>query len=199
MLTKKQLKVFDFISKFIFDHRYAPTLRQIMDGCELHSTYIAHTYVRRIVDRGFLKKIANTAAGLEIIKYPLGAIVPSTQVAVTLTETDDVVRAAYARGVRAGKALFEAGNETELARAAYAKGLAAGKAKRLPKNLADAYERGLRQGKSEATRELNAAYRHGYDAATAELTKPRFNLAEQVKTLGADSLMPPLRHLPKRA
>jgi hypothetical protein len=154
MLTKKQLKVFDFISAFIHEHRYAPSLRQIADGCPLASTYLAHTYVRRIVDKGFLKKLPNTPHGLEIVKYPLGATLPSTQTQVTLTKDDDIVRAAYARGVRAGKALMQAAPDEQLAKMAYKKGFRDGKASvKTPATIAEAFERGRRQGRAEQTRE----------------------------------------------
>lgn len=55
-LTPKQRKVLDFLRAYIGQNGFAPTFREIRDGCWLSSTGNASAYVDSLEERGFLTK-----------------------------------------------------------------------------------------------------------------------------------------------
>lgn len=52
-------KVFQFITDFINEHGYAPTVRDICKGCDIKSTATPYQIINRLVKRGLLKKTGN--------------------------------------------------------------------------------------------------------------------------------------------
>lgn len=69
MLTKKQLKVYDFIVDYIRKERIAPTVREISEGCQtVHSN--VHRMLRVLQKDGYVKLHTARARGIELIKQP---------------------------------------------------------------------------------------------------------------------------------
>ncbi len=59
MLTKKQRGVFDYIKQFHVKHKYAPSLEEIKKHFKLASVSTAHFYVKKLQEKGCLKKENN--------------------------------------------------------------------------------------------------------------------------------------------
>ncbi len=54
--TDKCDAVFEFIQKFITEHGYSPSVREICKACELKSTATAFTYINKLAERGLINK-----------------------------------------------------------------------------------------------------------------------------------------------
>lgn len=52
-------KVYGFIKDFITKNGYAPTVRDICNGCNISSTATPYQIINRLVERGLLKKTGN--------------------------------------------------------------------------------------------------------------------------------------------
>lgn len=154
-LTQRQLQVFDYVAQFVHDKTIAPTLTQIKNGLNLGSVQHAWQIVNHLVRKEYLHREPKTHNGLRILKYPVGAISPTTNAPKTGTSADARCRAAYARGVAAGRAETPRHAETDpdAPRRAYDKGYAAGQAD-APKTHAAAYDKGFVDGKAEAKLDL---------------------------------------------
>lgn len=54
--TKKQREVYEFIEKFIAEHDYAPSFREIQTGMDLKSVSTVASHVNSLIARGLIKK-----------------------------------------------------------------------------------------------------------------------------------------------
>lgn len=66
--TKKQRQLLEFIQKFIAEHGYGPSYREIMVGCEYTSVATVATHVNNLIMRGHLRKKDRSARSLEIVE-----------------------------------------------------------------------------------------------------------------------------------
>jgi SOS-response transcriptional repressor LexA len=64
--TKKQRELLDFIQKFVGEHGYGPSYREIMAGCEYSSVATVAVHVNNLIARGHLRKKDRSARSLEI-------------------------------------------------------------------------------------------------------------------------------------
>jgi SOS-response transcriptional repressor LexA len=65
--TKKQRELLEFIQKFIAEHGYGPSYREIMAGCNYTSVATVAVHVNNLITRGQLRKKDRSARSLEII------------------------------------------------------------------------------------------------------------------------------------
>lgn len=65
--TKKQQELLEFIEKFIVEHGYGPSYREIMNGCNYTSVATVAVHVNNLINRGHLRKNGRNARSLEII------------------------------------------------------------------------------------------------------------------------------------
>jgi repressor LexA len=79
--TKKQREMLDFIEKFIAEHGYSPSYREIMNGCDYTSVATVALHVRNLIRRGHLKKRDHSARSLEVVDMASSPKVTSNQVA----------------------------------------------------------------------------------------------------------------------
>ena len=79
--TKKQREALDFIAKFIAEHGYSPSYREIMNGCNYTSVATVALHVRNLIRRGHLKKRDHSARSLEVVDMTSAPKVTSNQVA----------------------------------------------------------------------------------------------------------------------
>ena len=70
-LTKKQKKILEFISKFVEDNSYPPTLKEIAAKFKLTIGTI-QDHVFALQRKGYLEKKPDTARGFKIIKSSSG-------------------------------------------------------------------------------------------------------------------------------
>ena len=67
MLTKKQLKVFDFIVDHVKKERIPPTVREISEACETVGSNV-HRMLRLLEREGYIKVHTAKPRGIEVIK-----------------------------------------------------------------------------------------------------------------------------------
>lgn len=65
--TKKQRELLIFIQKFIAEHGYGPSYREIMRGCDYNSPATVALHVNNLVARGHLRKNGRLARSIEVI------------------------------------------------------------------------------------------------------------------------------------
>ena len=75
--TKKQQETLVFIEKFIVEHGYSPSYREIMQGCNYNSVATVALHVNNLIKRGHLEKRDKSARSLEVVKQ---AEKPSLQI-----------------------------------------------------------------------------------------------------------------------
>ncbi|HVX48134.1 MAG TPA: hypothetical protein VHA05_02140 [Candidatus Saccharimonadales bacterium] len=64
--TKKQKELLSFIEKFISEHGYSPSYREIKDGLEYSSVATVAVHVNNLIKRGHLNKRDHSARSLEV-------------------------------------------------------------------------------------------------------------------------------------
>lgn len=65
--TKKQKELLTFIEKFIAEHGYSPSYREIMDGLNYNSVATVSLHVNSLIKRGHLRKRDRSARSLEVV------------------------------------------------------------------------------------------------------------------------------------
>lgn len=78
--TKKQRQLLEFIEKFITEHGYSPSYREIMQGCNYNSVATVALHVNNLIKRGHLQKRDNSARSLEVLNVQIDAPIKSNQV-----------------------------------------------------------------------------------------------------------------------
>jgi repressor LexA len=64
-LTKRQRQIFDFVSEFVEDKGYSPSLEEIATAFGLSSVATVHKHVKHLVDKGYLQKAWNRSRSVE--------------------------------------------------------------------------------------------------------------------------------------
>src|ERR1700693_5630923 len=65
--TKKQKEILEFIEKFINEHGYSPSYREIMAGVDYSSIATVGVHVNSLISRGQLNKRNRSARSLEVV------------------------------------------------------------------------------------------------------------------------------------
>ena len=68
--SKKQHELLGFIEKFIAEHGYGPSYREIMNGCNYSSVATVALHVNNLIKKGRLRKKDRSARSLEIVGSP---------------------------------------------------------------------------------------------------------------------------------
>jgi SOS-response transcriptional repressor LexA len=66
--TRKQHELLGFIEKFITEHGYSPSYREIMNGLDYNSIATVALHVNNLIKRGHLQKRDYSARSLELVK-----------------------------------------------------------------------------------------------------------------------------------
>ena len=64
-LTRRQREIFDFISGFVEEQGYSPSLEEIAGAFGLSSVATVHKHVKHLVDKGYLRKAWNRSRSVE--------------------------------------------------------------------------------------------------------------------------------------
>ena len=70
MLTKKQLELLKYIEKRILSDGVSPSFEEMKGELNLKSKSGIHRLITALEERGFIKRLANKARALEVIKVP---------------------------------------------------------------------------------------------------------------------------------
>ncbi len=78
--TKKQRELLLYIEKFITEHGYSPSYREIMTGLDYNSVATVALHVNNLITRGQLRKRDRSARSLEVVQSETKPKVTSNQV-----------------------------------------------------------------------------------------------------------------------
>lgn len=65
-LSTRQRRIFEYISSFIDQHDYPPSIRQIQEACEVSSTSVVDYNLRILEDRGYIKRDREVSRAIEV-------------------------------------------------------------------------------------------------------------------------------------
>jgi len=69
-LTAKQSAVFEFIQRYVAEHRCSPLIREIQAGCHIASYKSALDRLNALERKGFIKRAPNKHRGIKVIRRP---------------------------------------------------------------------------------------------------------------------------------
>ena len=79
--TKKQRELLSFIERFITEHGYSPSYREIMSGLNYTSVATVSLHVNSLIKRGHLRKRDYSARSLELVSPSESVTVTTNQIA----------------------------------------------------------------------------------------------------------------------
>lgn len=71
--TKKQQELLNYIERFVAEHGYGPSYREIMNGCNYSSVATVAVHINNLITRGHLTKRDHSARSLEVVKQTSGS------------------------------------------------------------------------------------------------------------------------------
>src|SRR6266849_7886361 len=69
-ITRRQHEVYDFISRFVAEHGYAPSFEEIGKGLNLTSLATVHKPITTLERKGFIRRGYNQSRSIEILQLP---------------------------------------------------------------------------------------------------------------------------------
>jgi len=79
-LSARQKRMLDFIRRFLADHSYPPTIRDIVAGCKISSTSVADYNLEILAREGYIRRHHEISRGIELLAGSSGkgykALVP---------------------------------------------------------------------------------------------------------------------------
>ena len=66
-LSQRQQRILEFIQKFMDEHQYPPTVRDIQNGCEVSSTSVVDYNLHKLQGMGYLRREPEVSRGIELI------------------------------------------------------------------------------------------------------------------------------------
>ena len=69
-LNEKTVAVYDFIDRFIEEHGFPPTIRDVCVGMEFSSTNGGRYHLDRLESGGYIKRDAKISRAIELLRSP---------------------------------------------------------------------------------------------------------------------------------
>jgi repressor LexA len=66
-LAGKQAQIYEFLKTWLEDHDYPPSIRDIQDGCGISSTSVVDYNLRKLEERGLIRRDREVSRGIEIL------------------------------------------------------------------------------------------------------------------------------------
>jgi repressor LexA len=66
-LTGKQAQILDFLNRFLAEKDYPPSIRDIQDGCQISSTSVVDYNLKKLEDKGLIRRDREISRGIEIL------------------------------------------------------------------------------------------------------------------------------------
>lgn len=79
MLTRKQLELLRFIDERVKEAGVPPSFDEMKDALDLRSKSGIHRLITALEERGFIRRLANRARAIEVVRMPDIAPAPATQ------------------------------------------------------------------------------------------------------------------------
>lgn len=70
MLTKRQTQLFQYLNTFHAEHKYMPSIREIMEALDFSSPSNVHRILLVLEAEGFIRREPKTWRGIEILRSP---------------------------------------------------------------------------------------------------------------------------------
>ena len=108
-LTARQKNVFDYVSEFIEDRGFAPSIREICERFKIKSTKAIHSHLKTLEEKGWIKRSSN-ARSIEIlgrqrvVNLPLIGQVAAGKPILAVENIEDTIPIAwdFAKNIRDG-------------------------------------------------------------------------------------------------
>ena len=71
-LTKRQREILDYLSEFIQQHGYAPSLEEIGRRFSLSSLATVHKHLTNLQEKGFIRRAWNRSRSVELVPARVG-------------------------------------------------------------------------------------------------------------------------------
>jgi repressor LexA len=68
VLTRRQREIYDYLRDFVGTHGYSPSLEEIGAKFGLTSVATVHRHIELLVEKGFVRKVANSSRSLEAVE-----------------------------------------------------------------------------------------------------------------------------------
>jgi len=68
-LSSKQQNIIDFVRCFLVDRGYPPSIRDIVNGCEISSTSVVDYNLRILEERGYIRRHREVSRGIELLAW----------------------------------------------------------------------------------------------------------------------------------
>ena len=69
-LSVKQRRIFEFITEFMMENPFPPTIRDIAHNCDISSTSVVDYNLRKLEREGYISRTADVSRGIRLIKNP---------------------------------------------------------------------------------------------------------------------------------
>ena len=108
MITKKQMRVFDFVKDYHTKHDYAPSLDEIKKKFKLASVSTAHYYIKKLKEAGQLNKEPNQPRSVVLrgretmVKIPFLGIIAAGE-PIEVIENKETIAVPKSRLPRSGE------------------------------------------------------------------------------------------------
>ncbi len=66
-LSDKQARISQFVEQFVAEHDYPPSIRDIQTGCDISSTSVVDYNLRKLEEKGFIRRDREISRGIELI------------------------------------------------------------------------------------------------------------------------------------
>jgi len=73
LLTQKQQAVFDFVQRYLVEHRQSPFIREIQLACQIASYKSALDRLNALERKGFIKRAPNKHRGIKLLHRAVAA------------------------------------------------------------------------------------------------------------------------------
>jgi repressor LexA len=111
-LSDKQQRIKTYITRFISDNGYPPSIREIQSACKISSTSVVDYNLNILESRGLLKRHADVSRGIKLVKGEetaemmisvpvIGMIAAGTPIPVPTPDTWDIAAVSETMGVPA--------------------------------------------------------------------------------------------------
>jgi repressor LexA len=67
-LSPKQQSILRFIRRFIEEHDYPPSIRQIQDGCDISSTSVVDYNLKKLEGEGYIRRDREVSRAIELLE-----------------------------------------------------------------------------------------------------------------------------------
>jgi len=68
-LSSKQQNIIDFVRRFLVDRGYPPSIRDIVNGCEISSTSVVDYNLGILEERGYIRRHREVSRGIELLAW----------------------------------------------------------------------------------------------------------------------------------